>query len=125
MQRVAKVRQYHFGRGVLSPLVCAQNPCIVGDVSFSQVEYFVAVAEEGSLSRAARRLHVSQPPLTRQMHALEDELGVRLFTRSARGMQLLPAGEELLVHARKVLSAVQTAIEATREADRASAGAAG
>ena len=90
-------------------------------VSFSQVEYFVAVAEEGSLSRAARRLHVSQPPLTRQMHALEDELGVQLFTRSSRGMELLPAGQELLVHARKVLAAVELAIEATRGADRAPA----
>jgi len=103
---------------VLSVLVDLLRPGIFVAVSFSQVEYFVAVAEEGSLSGAARRLHVSQPPLTRQMHALEDELGVRLFARSARGMRLLPAGEELLVHARKVLSAVQTAIEATREADR-------
>lgn len=99
-------------------LVEPVRPGMFVAVSFSQVEYFVAVAEEGSLSGAARRLHVSQPPLTRQMHALEDELGVRLFARSARGMRLLPAGEELLVHARKVLSAVQTAIEATREADR-------
>ena len=85
-------------------------------MSFSQIQTFLAVAEEGSLSRAARRLHVSQPPLTRQMHALEDELGVQLFARSARGMTLLPAGEALLVHARTVLCAVQTAIQATREA---------
>lgn len=106
----------------MSLLATVCCPGIVGDVSFSQVQLFVAVAEEGSLSGAARRLHVSQPPLTRQMHALEDELGVRLFARSARGMRLLPAGEELLVHARKVLTAVEVAIEATRTADRAHRG---
>jgi DNA-binding transcriptional LysR family regulator len=85
-------------------------------VSFTQIETFVAVAEEGSLVRAARRLRLSQPPLTRQMHALEEELGVRLFARTPRGMRLLPAGEAFLVRARAVQEAVRTAIEAARAA---------
>jgi DNA-binding transcriptional LysR family regulator len=85
-------------------------------VSFSQVQTFVAVAEEGSLSRAARRLRISQPPLTRQIHALEDELGVLLFARSSRGMRLLPAGQAFLARARVVLAEVDGAIAAARQA---------
>lgn len=84
-------------------------------VSFTQIEYFVAVAEEGHLTRAAHRLHVSQPPLTRQIKSLEEELGAQLFLRTPRGMELLPAGERFLSHARRILEEVGRAREATRE----------
>ena len=77
--------------------------CYPVGVSLLQLESFIAVAEEENLSRAARRLCVSQPPLTRRIQSLEDELGVPLFRRTARGMRLMPAGHSLLPHARQIL----------------------
>lgn len=85
-------------------------------MSLSQIRYFVAVAEEKNVGRAARRLRIAQPPISRHIRSLEDELGASLFTRTARGMELLPAGEVFLDRARKILEAVDEAANATRSA---------
>jgi DNA-binding transcriptional LysR family regulator len=65
------------------------------DVDTRLLRYFAAVAAEGNLTRAAERLFVSQPALTKQIKRLESQLGVRLFTRSRAGMTLTPAGQAL------------------------------
>jgi DNA-binding transcriptional LysR family regulator len=75
-------------------------------VSLSQLCYFVAVAEEQNLTRAAHRLHISQPPLTRQIRALEAELGVDLFERTPQGMRLLLPGKRLLIEAKHIIDKI-------------------
>lgn len=84
-------------------------------MSLVQLESFVAVAEEAHVGRAAQRLHVSQPPLTRRIRGLEDELGTALFERTPKGMKLLPSGRRLLPRARAILAAIQDARDAVRE----------
>ncbi len=81
------------------------------------LRYFVAVAETGSLTEAAeRRLHTSQPSLSRQIKDLEDQVGADLLVRSARGVTLTEAGKVFFDHARLALSQVDAAVEAARKA---------
>src|ERR1700720_1563150 len=85
------------------------------------LRYFVAVAEAGSLTVAAqRKLFTSQPSLSRQIRDLEDEVGAQLLTRTARGIELTPAGRAFLDHARSVLSQVEAATEAARRISHSS-----
>jgi len=79
-----------------------------------QLRTFAAVAEEGHLTRAAERLHVSQPAVSGQIKALEQELDVRLFERSASGMVLTVAGRELLANAQQVLTAAENMKQAAK-----------
>jgi len=72
-----------------------------------QLKGFAAVAELGQLTRAAERLHISQPALSAQIKALEDELDVALFERGAAGMTLTAAGRQLLPEAERALAAAQ------------------
>jgi LysR family hca operon transcriptional activator len=83
------------------------------------LRYFVAVAEEGSLLTAAeRRLHTSQPSLSRQIRDLETEVGVKLLERQSRGVTLTAAGKVFLDHARLALFQVEAAAEGARRAER-------
>jgi LysR family hca operon transcriptional activator len=81
------------------------------------LRYFVAVVEEGSLTTAAeRRLHTSQPSLSRQIRDLEYQVGVELLSRSVHGVELTTAGKAFLDHARLALMQVDAAVEAARRA---------
>ena len=83
------------------------------------LRYFVAVAEEGSLTVAAeRRLHTAQPSLSRQIRDLEYEVGAALLRRGARGVELTRAGRAFLDHARLALAQAEAAIAAARRADQ-------
>jgi DNA-binding transcriptional LysR family regulator len=84
--------------------------------------YFIAVAETGHIGRAAERLRISQPPLTRQIQALEAELGVDLFHRTARGVTLTQAGEQLLADARNISVLMDQAAERAQRAGRGQVG---
>src|ERR1700756_4331526 len=74
-----------------------------------RVRYFLAVADEGSVTRAAQRLHVAQPSLSQALRAFERELGVQLFHRVGRGVRLSAAGEALIGPARQILRATDEA----------------
>jgi LysR family transcriptional regulator, benzoate and cis,cis-muconate-responsive activator of ben and cat genes len=80
------------------------------------LRYFCAVAKELNIGRAASALNISQPPLTRQIQQTEEELGVQLFKRSVKGMELTDAGRTLYDEARNILSIADLAVERTRRA---------
>ncbi len=87
-----------------------------------QLKNFIAVAEERNIGRAAVRVHLSQPPLTRQIHALENDLGVQLFTRTPRGVDLTQAGEALLKDARSICGLADQAAERAQLAGKGQIG---
>ncbi|MEM6958425.1 MAG: LysR family transcriptional regulator [Myxococcota bacterium] len=80
----------------------------------AQLNAFVAVADEGTITKASRVLHLSQPAVSAQVKALESELGMRVFERTARGMKLTEHGERMLRLARRALQARQELLEEAR-----------
>ncbi|MEM6811936.1 MAG: LysR substrate-binding domain-containing protein, partial [Pseudomonadota bacterium] len=86
------------------------------------LRYFVAVAEEMNIHRAAKRLNISQPPLSVTIQQLEEELGVDLFLREGRAIQITRAGEEFLIEARKILSRVEKTSSYVRNIHEGKAG---
>jgi DNA-binding transcriptional LysR family regulator len=90
--------------------------------TLTQFRYFRALAETGNFGRAARRLHMSQPPLSRQIAALEADLGIELFERTPKGVVLTAAGTQLLADSTQVLQLVD---QASRNATATARGEAG
>jgi DNA-binding transcriptional LysR family regulator len=95
---------------------------VADDARAAPARYFVAVAEDHSLTRAAARLHIAQQSLSQQIRGLEAQLGVTLFERSSRGMALTDVGEVLLREARPVLAHAERAVDAVRRAARGEQG---
>ncbi|MDQ5986832.1 MAG: Hca operon transcriptional activator HcaR [Syntrophus sp. SKADARSKE-3] len=84
--------------------------------------YFIAVAEELHFSRAAKRLNISQPPLSQQIRQLEEEIGVRLFNRTKRRVEITPAGLVFLAESRRIISMSEEAVRRTIRADKGEIG---
>jgi DNA-binding transcriptional LysR family regulator len=87
-----------------------------------QLRYFIAVAEEGHITRAADRLGIQQPPLSRLIKSIESELDVRLFNRRPRGVELTEAGVAFYREARQVLAGLENAVEITKSTARGERG---
>lgn len=86
-------------------------------IELRHLRYFIAVAEELNFKRAAERVHIDQTPLSRAVRDLEDHLGLPLFVRGPRRLQLTPAGTRLLEEARKIFIRVQRTYRVVRETD--------
>ena len=110
----------HFARQWLSKPVNVQGEA--GPMELRHLRYFVAVAEERNFGRAAARLRLAQPSLSRQIRQLEDEVGAALFDRDPRGVQLTSAGLDLLTNAREALAAAERTLQSARHAAGAQAG---
>ena len=91
-------------------------------MDFKRLKYFLAVAEELHIGRAATRLDIAQPPLSRQIAALEEELGVQLFDRSRSQIRLTQAGCVFRDHARQLIGRLEAALRETRRIGSGSAG---
>lgn len=91
-------------------------------MDLKQLRYFVTVAEELNFSKAAARLHMSQPPLSQQIKALEQEMGVELFRRNRREVRLTEAGVVFLRESRNLLDQFRTAVNVAVHAGRANVG---
>lgn len=86
-------------------------------MNFRQLEYFAAVAEAKSISRASRELHVAQPPISRQLSLLEDELGVCLFLRTNKGIELTEAGRCLYQQSEQMFQNLRMMADSVRDVD--------
>src|SRR3954451_22174613 len=84
-------------------------------MTLQQLTYFLAAVEHGSFSAAANSLHMAQPSLSEQIRRLEAELGVPLFARAGRGLELTDAGRRLRPHAHRTLAEARAAAESVRE----------
>lgn len=91
-------------------------------MGFKQFQYFVAVAEEMNVGKAALRLGVAQPALSQQIRQLETQLGILLFTREKRRMQLTQAGSLFLIEARLALQQAEHAVEVVRRSQKGDIG---
>src|SRR5215510_3357933 len=103
-------------------MLLAPSICYKYGMELRHLRYFITVAEEGHVTRAAERLGIQQPPLSQLIKAIERELDVQLFRRKPRGVELTDAGRAFLDSARATLSQFDYAFETTRRTARGEQG---
>lgn len=91
-------------------------------MDIKQLKYFIAIAEEGSISKAAKRLHMAQPPLSQQLKALEAELGIELFERHTRKLEITSAGQAMYHKAKQILQLMDITIKEVKDINDGLAG---
>ena len=111
----------HKGAVEIPPATSSRGNLLI--MELRQLRYFIAVAEEQNFGSAAHRLNVSQPPISRQIQKLEEELGVLLLKRTSKGTDLTEAGEVFLEDARSVLNGIERGVERSRAAQNGELGA--
>jgi len=112
LQQTASLVQYPLGD------VAIPHRYYNGPVEFRHLRYFIAVAERLNFSRAAQHLHIAQPPLSRQIRQLEDEIGTQLLERNPHGVKLTAAGAVFLEEARKLMLQSEHAVHAAKAAQK-------
>ncbi|NEP53112.1 MAG: LysR family transcriptional regulator [Moorea sp. SIO3C2] len=95
---------------------------MLSNIELNHLKTFLVVAEEMNFGRAAERLHIAQPPLSRQIKRLEESLGVQLFHRTKPQIQLTEAGRALVLEARRILKQVDLGVQVTQRASRGEIG---
>lgn len=91
-------------------------------MDIKQLKYFYVIAEEGQITSAAKRLHLSQPPLSYQLKNLEDELGVKLVERGSRNIKLTDAGLILYKRAKQILSLTKSTVDELKDFNQGTQG---
>src|SRR5580704_7909217 len=119
-----QTRRKNRDTAVVNPLYVRHGIHIewIWQMELRHLRYFIAVAEEGHITRAAERLGMQQPPLSQQIRALERELDVQLLRRKPRGVELTEAGRALLADARAILAHIDHAFATTRRTARGEQG---
>lgn len=86
-------------------------------IDIKQLHYFLAIAEEGSITKAAERIHMAQPPLSKQLKMLEEELQVELFERNTRNLKITEAGKHLHYRAQQIIDLTETTVRELKDYD--------
>ncbi|MEY9976296.1 LysR family transcriptional regulator [Lysinibacillus sp. RC79] len=91
-------------------------------MDIKQLKYFLAIADEGNITKAAEKLHMAQPPLSKQLKILEDELGIQLFERNTRNLKITESGERLQYRAKQIIDLLETTVKELKDFDEGKCG---